>query len=415
MNLFILILCILGLYLRIPDRFFNPQFWAEDGPILFIQAVTGGLQSIFEPYQGALYSYQRIGAFIAVQFPWEYVPSIFMIFNWIGFFIAIFWCLSDRLPFNRPVKILMAIWIAYAPVKNETYLNLINVHWTLCGLGLLLLLMSNPPKNKKQSIFDYCMYLLLGLTGPFCLIYFPLFLLKIHFQRNRHNYIILGVISVCAVIQIFQLPTRDYQVMGGVLNTSIEQFFSVIDFRFIWVFLGYEILPFRTLSLPISILIFSSIVILSTLIIIELFKGKTHLQIYLRTVPFLACILILTATFVQYREMPEALINGTRYFFIPIITFLWAITFASESNPRLFVPLMIVPGLVFLSHPKWDEYAMPDLKWKASVECLHNNPNCVVPIHPLYFNFSVFSPNEDKLIPAKEIFKRMKENSPSVK
>ena len=81
MNLFILILCILGLYLRIPDRFFNPQFWAEDGPILFIQAVTGGLQSIFEPYLGALYSYQRIGAFIAVQFPWEYVPSIFMIFN----------------------------------------------------------------------------------------------------------------------------------------------------------------------------------------------------------------------------------------------------------------------------------------------------------------------------------------------
>ena len=241
------------------------------------------------------------------------------------------------------------------------------------------------------------------------------FISQICHDKRRHNYIILGVISVCAVIQIFQLPTRDYQVMGGVLNTSIEQFFSVIDFRFIWVFLGYEILPFRTLSLPISILIFSSIVILSTLIIIELFKGKTHLQIYLRTVPFLACILILTATFVQYREMPEALINGTRYFFIPIITFLWAITFASESNPRLFVPLMIVPGLVFLSHPKWDEYAMPDLKWKASVECLHNNPNCVVPIHPLYFNFSVFSPNEDKLIPAKEIFKRMKENSPSVK
>lgn len=390
-DLNVLVLCIFGLYLRVPDRFLIPQFWAEDGTVLFVDAVNEGWKSLFEPYQGALYSYQRIASLIAVQFSWEYVPAIFMLFALASFSITALWCLSSRMPFERPVKIVMALWISYAPIKNEIYLNLINAHWIFCGLGLLLLIMSCPPKDIKQSLFDYGMCFLMGLTGPFCLIYFPLFLLKAYLQRDRQNYIILGIISACVVIQAFQLSTRDYQLMGGVLNPSIEQFLSVINFNFIWKFLGYETLQFRTLGILTSLIIFSLIVALFAFIFIELIKEKSHFQAYLTSVPLVACLLVLFATIVQYREMPEALINGARYWFIPTITFLWSLTLGAKSRPRVFIPLIIVPAIVFLSHPQWEEYKMPDLGWKESVECLQKNPNCVVLIHPLYFNFEIRS------------------------
>lgn len=406
----VLAICALGLYLRVPDRFINPQFWAEDGPILFIQAVTGGIQSLIEPYQGALYSFQRIAALIAVQLPWQYVPTVFMVFAWLAFAVTALWCLSDRLQIERPIKIVMALWLAYAPVKNETYLNLINAHWVLCGFGLLLLLMSSAPKNIRQTTFDAGICALLGLTGPFCLIYSPLFVFRAYLQRDRHSYVLLGIIAICMVVQIFQLPTRDYQVMGGVVNTSVEQFLSVLDFRFIWMFVGYEFLPFRTLKLPFGLLIFLAILALFVVTIRENYRVGG----YLRTVPLLAAALVVGATAVSYREMPEALINATRYFFVPIITFLWGVTLAAASKPPLFVPFLIASGVAFLSHPSWDEYDMPDLNWNASVECLQKNPDCVVPIHPLYFDFSLFPPQGDRLIPAKEILTRMNANAASI-
>jgi hypothetical protein len=407
----ILAICVLGLYLRVPDRFINPQFWAEDGPILFIQAVTGGIQSLIEPYQGALYSFQRIAALISVQFPWQYVPTVFMAFAWLAFVVTVLWCLSDRLQIEWPIKIAMALCLAYAPVKNETYLNLINAHWGLCGFGLLLLLMSSAPKNIWQTTFDVGICALLGLTGPFCLIYSPLFVFRAYLQRDRHSYVLLSIIVICTVVQILQLPTRDYQVMGGVLNTSVEQFLSVLDFRFVWMFVGYEFLPFRTLKLPFGILLFLAILALFMIAIRENYRVGG----YLRTVPLFAAALVVGATVVSYREMPEALINATRYFFIPIIAFLWGLTLAASSKPRVFVPFLIVSGVAFLSHPSWDEYDMPDLNWNASVECLQKNPNCVVPIHPLYFDFSVFSPQGNRLISAKEIFAQMNVNASSIR
>jgi hypothetical protein len=282
---------------------------------------------------------------------------------------------------------------------------LINSHWVFCGLGLLLLIMEKPPENPGARAFDYGVAVLAGLTGPFCLIYAPLFALKAWFRRDRRSILLLGIIVVCCIIQMKQLHTREFQLISGPLNPSLAQILSVLDQRFLWMFTGYDLMQFHTLALPIAALGLLAIMLLSAAILRECVKNGG----YEATVPLFACILVTGATFFEYRSMPEALIGIPRYFFIPIVTFLWALVLAAHSRPLVFVPLLVAPVIAFLSHPSWSEYDMKDLHWAVGADCLKVNPDCKVRIHPLYVPFSVFSPSAHRLLTAREIEAREKE------
>ncbi|MGY4350500.1 hypothetical protein ACVWXM_006993 [Bradyrhizobium sp. GM7.3] len=207
---------------------------------------------LVEPYQGALYTFQRIAALIAVQLPWEYAPIGFMAFAWVAFLSVLLWCMSDRIPAPLYMRAALAIIIAYAPAKNETYLNLVNAHWMLSGLGLLLLLVSTAPTRPIDRVFDYAMCVLLGLTGPFILIYLPIFASRAYLQRDLHSKTLLVLAVALATIQILQIGSRDYQLMGGELSPSAAQFASVFAFRFLRMFIGYDLVPFRTLPLSVA-------------------------------------------------------------------------------------------------------------------------------------------------------------------
>jgi hypothetical protein len=403
----VLLACIIGVYLRVPDRFLNPQFWAEDGTIFFVQAVTGGIRSLFEPYAGSSYLYERIVALLAVQFNWAYAPAIYMGFAWLAFATTTLWCLSDRLPFVKLTRIAMAACISFAAVKNETYLNLANSIWLTCGLGLLLLLMSRDPAKASQKVFDYSICLLLGLTGPFCVVYAPLFAIKAAVERNRHAFILLGLIALCCGVQVIFLPSRQYEIMGGPLNPSIAQFLSVLDFRFLWMFIGYNTMPFRTLNLWVAAPLLAGIVLIFSVTIWQNYREGG----FVRMVPLLACALVIAAVVIQYREMPEALVNAARYFFVPIVTFLWGLVLAAERKPLFFAPLVVLSFVAFLSHPAWDEYAMPDLNWREYADCLRTNPECVAPVHPAGFGLSISLPTATGLVSAKEISDRMRANA----
>lgn len=408
---FTLGICIVGVCLRVPDRLAIPQFWAEDGPILFVQAVSGGLTSLTEPHAGAFYTFQRIAALIVIQFPWEYAPAGFMTFAWFAFIATVLWCLSDRIRAPLVSRALMAIAVAYAPVKNETYLNLINAHWIISGLGLILLLLSETPKKRGGHIFDYSMCVLLGLTGPFCLIYLPLFALRVYFDADKHSKTLLALTILCSLVQIFQVGSREYELMGGELNPPVAQFLSVFTFRFLWTIIGYDTVGFHTLPLPIALTTAFAILAVFLFALWHAFRVGG----YRWAVPFLASALVLGATFVEYREKPEALINAARYLFIPIIAFMWGLALAASARPFMFMPILAANLLVFLLHPSWREYDMPDLRWAESVHCLHADPDCIVEIHPRIFEFNVFPPPRGKIMKAHEVIARMRKNADVLK
>src|ERR1019366_3849487 len=63
---------------RAPDAFLTPQFWAEDGSLLWLDAYRDGVHAIFKPYAGYLILAPRLIAQIASWFNPAAAPSIYL-------------------------------------------------------------------------------------------------------------------------------------------------------------------------------------------------------------------------------------------------------------------------------------------------------------------------------------------------
>src|SRR5262245_42079804 len=76
-----LLMCALFV-LRRPDALLNPQFWAEDGNVLFQnQLIHGGWSLAIQPYRGYFILDSRLAAAFATLFPIGWAPLIYNLFS----------------------------------------------------------------------------------------------------------------------------------------------------------------------------------------------------------------------------------------------------------------------------------------------------------------------------------------------
>src|SRR5260370_124194 len=66
--------CALALFLKSPDAFLNPQFWAEDGAIFYAQQYGKLWPQISTPYAGYLHFIPRLFAWLLSPIPPLYLP-----------------------------------------------------------------------------------------------------------------------------------------------------------------------------------------------------------------------------------------------------------------------------------------------------------------------------------------------------
>src|ERR1017187_9980765 len=67
-------------YVRSFDAFAHPQFWAEDGNLLWLQQYLHGPRVIFLPYAGYLHVLQGLSAAIAALFDPIHAPTLYVWF-----------------------------------------------------------------------------------------------------------------------------------------------------------------------------------------------------------------------------------------------------------------------------------------------------------------------------------------------
>ena len=65
---------VLILVLRAYEAFGNPQIWAEDGSLFWIQQNTDGLAALFKPYAGYQNLLPRLTAAVVIQFDRNLLP-----------------------------------------------------------------------------------------------------------------------------------------------------------------------------------------------------------------------------------------------------------------------------------------------------------------------------------------------------
>ena len=76
-SLLVIVVTTIILFIRKTDSILNPQFWAEDGTVFFLDQHHDGVSSIFKPYAGYFNLVSRIVAFLAdLVFPVIAAPYV---------------------------------------------------------------------------------------------------------------------------------------------------------------------------------------------------------------------------------------------------------------------------------------------------------------------------------------------------
>jgi hypothetical protein len=178
----ILVVTFAGLFvLRRPDCVTNPQFWAEDGVIIFReQLVNGWLSALATPYRGYFPLLARLVAGPASIFPVSFAP---LVYNLSGIAIDSVCCALFFLPryecFMKSalLRLVLCVLAVGAFQTTEMAGTLINSMWYLVLAGILLILL--PPQIDMHSrpviAGVWCLLgLVIGASAPMLVIAIPI-------------------------------------------------------------------------------------------------------------------------------------------------------------------------------------------------------------------------------------------------
>ncbi len=374
LRLLVTFLAVALVALRKSDSLLNPQFWAEDGGLFFIEAERyGGWGLLFRPYAGYLLFIPRLIAAFGAWIPLLHVPAFYA---WSALAITggvAWWLQSPRL--SLPGGAFAAIALAAVPHTGEVYLTLCNVQW-ITALGLFALVLADDAKTPATRFGELALLAAVGLTGPFILLTLPLFIWRTWSRRSPWSFVLLGTALACAAAHIPSLLAR----VPDVTATPWAPFHhAAIIGRRVVVTLFFGTTPFpEFLCATLALGTFAGLTFI-------LWRRRAIMPPALIVLAF--ALLVLAAT--GYKERPDTwtlseLNNGDRYFFIPKILLLWLLAaLAVTSRPRLrpvFFALLILPLISnaprFLFPPAIDQH------WRASCELIARGQPVHVPILP---------------------------------
>ncbi len=380
------------LFIRKPDALLNPQFWAEDGNIFFLQQYQHGATALFQSYAGYLHIVPRMIAFYTdLFFPYSLAPHVY---NYSSFFITILviaGIFSPRIQLDyKPLFTLSFVLVPH--FSGEIFINITNLQWILL-IALIFLLIKDTPNQKYgniylQTILDCATIILCGLTGPFLIFLLPLFILKALRKSFLYRSIILPIILLIVSIQIMTLIYSPfYARLPMALEFTISPYIDILGQKVFGVlFLGISVMYTLThyghdiflmlLSIAYFIVIFS--------LFIYSFKTKKYIIIVFLAIHFI----ILFATFYKFQGAPSILIHygaGPRYFYIPYLMIIWSLLLLlSQSSLKNKLPMWIGLACIAFSSATSLFQTKPfiDYNWYQHSQLI-GKQDIIIPINPL--------------------------------
>lgn len=372
------VLCgvLICLFFRRPDAFINPQFWAEDGTVFFKQSFDQR-PLFFTPYQGYLHLIPRIVAYLSTFFGVCAAPEIY---NYISIITTVFVAhklMSCRL--KIPHKPLIALSVVLVPHSGEVFSNLTNLQW-IVSILLIILIIQESPCAKFQVISDFVVLILIGLTGPFIVIFLPLIICRLWLNKGSpYNILFFLVSSVLACIQISFILTGDIGNVDG-LCIKPDPWINVISNRFANTFF------FGTKLAEPGIELFIVSMSLITFLVFSVKRSgfKKHILILL-----IAATLVLFSTFYKFRSVPDILIpvnNGDRYFYLIRLFMIWTlIVLLEHKNSLIRTASITILAVMLISSLMWfQDHRLIDHDWQYHCKKIirMEDDQILIPINP---------------------------------
>ncbi|HEX2851864.1 MAG TPA: hypothetical protein VHO24_01405 [Opitutaceae bacterium] len=360
------------------DTFLNPQFWAEDGKVFFMQAEAMDWRVLFRPYEGYLHFLPRLIAAIGRGLPLYSVP-VFYAATALLFTGLIAWTIqSPRI--RVPAAWAGALAIAIIPHSGEVYLTICNLHW-ISAIGLFALVLMDDPATLPRRCGEIALLVIAGLTGPFVVLALPFFGWRAWRRRNRWSYLLLAVAVAATAAHVPSLlnrPAVEIAAAWDPVNLA-----AVIGRR-LWVSLfAGQISVSRAVSVLLAIAIPVGLGW-------GLWRQKSAREGWLLLAGALA---VLAAASFKARIDTwnhTDLVSGGRYFFAAKVLGLWAIAAllpaGTAAGRVLGAALLILP--VAANYSRFIYPRFPDQRWAFYAGEIKKHHPVTVPILPDGFSFS---------------------------
>jgi hypothetical protein len=406
-RLSVLFLCFLILLCREPDGFFNPQFWAEDGVIFFQQNLILGLPALLEPYVGYLHLIPRLISYFSGFFSVTYAPALYNFSALVITLLVINYLFSPRI--QLPFKPLLAIAVVLVPSDGEILMTITNIQWFLL-LILILFIIQDKPNTRNQLLLDTLIITLIGLTGPFILLFIPLFIFRlIYICRSYYSVYLLSIALLLALIQGYfiwqttvELPafSEDYENYGleilvpilairlsGCLFFGDELSLAISNFSALKALSGnlsfgdYVSLAFNFPGL--IGLTGLAIIVPAGLLILAVSKHRRKLPV---VVFLIGGIIIIVAAFYKFRNNLPMMLpfhNGSRYFYILHIFIIWSLIIYLDSDKIIKYMSALLLLMALLS--AFTHFKVPPLRdfhWEKYSQQIERGEAVRVPINP---------------------------------
>ena len=372
----ITLVCLVILFVRKTDAFTRPQFWAEDGPVYFMTARQQGLRSLLRPYDGVFYLVQRAIAWIGNAVPVQDVPAFYNYAALAMNLAVLAFIARSRIPITHPG--LLALAVVCTPHSAEVWVNLTNLHWIL-GLGMLVLALQDDPKTTGGAVLESLLLAVMCLTGPFVLLFFPLFGVRAALRKSTVSWSFLAIVIMGALVQLAcQLSAFRQERVGGTFDWHNPAW------RSFWgnslsglLFVGPWMAQAAEFSIP--LVLFSGL----------LYAWLTGYAIAKRDracATFLfGAFSILAAVAYTYHGHPEfvAYPLNYRYFYIPFVCTAWAlIAVAEKSRPFRLLAGALLLMIVGSAASHFRAEPLADKHWAEKSRLLGGPEPCVIPINP---------------------------------
>ena len=393
------------LFIRKADAFENPQFWAEDA-FLFNSARQDGLASHLKTHShGQVFLAQRTIAYFGRFLPVVYTPYFYNFAALVVTLLVAAYIARARIDGLNPyVRACMALVPVAVYGTGEVYMTLVNIHWILAPL-LLVIAMERDPQTRWGRIVLLLTMIVLALTGPFIVFLWPLFLWRAWIRGTPFSRALFAVIVPCVVQQLFTIRATRTGTIATAANTAgtvaltNPHWSGFIGRNYVGnLFMGplVEKLDVAPMVYVVLLLLVYGVILLYVL-------RRRDFEVAVCLITSLATLGV--GAYI-HRYTPRSVdLPGHRYYFVPQICIGWAfLIMAARSRGKwLALPVAGLLAMAAASLAHFTCKPLDDLHWAKTSRAIGGPKPCVIFVNPLVLRQDVSKEYLESLVSAKQI------------
>ena len=379
------------LVLRRPDAVLHAQFWAEDGVVWFADAYNfGAFKALLRARDGYLQTLPRLACAMALWVPLARAPLVTNLIALVIEALPPLFLLSTRMRNLGPLGLRcgLALLLLFVPDSSEVHAAITDSEFQMAVLACLMII-AEAPRSWAGRVFDVVVLALFALTGPFCVLLFPVALARtlgpLWFRQStktdRWHWVQLSLLGAGGLVQGLTVLTTAGARLNTTLGASLGKFVQIVAGQIVLpLFLGRN--PFDPLTSDPGKVIMASVVTIAAFFAVfyALERGSMALRCFV-----VFALLVLTAALVfptiepiRYQWDPFLVPGqGLRYWYLPrlalMATLVWLLGRQRPTATRWLAGVLVcIMGFALVTH--WRYPALADFRFDSYVRVFEQLP-----------------------------------------